>query len=461
MSGPLPAPERVLPTLNQDGTRRLIRPRVSKGRFHQWRRMVGWVLIVLFVAIPFIRLNGKPLILLDVAHREFTLFGRTFLSTDGVLLMLLMLGIFIGIVWITALVGRAWCGWGCPQTVYLEYLFRPLEYLIEGGRTRVVAADKKGAGARRVLKYAVFAVLSVALANVFLAYFVGVDRLFVWMQQSPLEHPSGFLVVAVVSGLVFFDFAYFREQMCTVICPYARLQSVLLDPKSLVIGYDGRRGEPRGRGPEAGDCIDCFACVRTCPTGIDIRDGLQLECVACAQCIDACDAIMDRVGKPRGLIRYGTQEGLDGDRAPSLLKRVLRPRTLIYPVVLLAIVGALIAVGGDRNTHEVTVLRGIGAPYTVDEDQIRNQLRIKIHNRSEAEADFRIRLSGLPEGNLIIPQNPLRVEAGDQITTTLFVEAPTSVFVRGKRDVTLSVSTDSGFEEELPYKLLGPFGSVK
>ena len=288
----IPAPERVLPTLNADGTRNRIRPKLYDGKWYRRRLIVGWLLIVTFVGLPFLSVRGKPAILLDVPHRRFHLFGETFLPTDGVLLMLLMLSILLGVVLVTAVVGRAWCGWGCPQTVYMEFVFRPIERLFEGGRNDQLKLDRGGVlPGRRVLKNLVFLLLSALVANVFLAYFVGVDALARWVRQSPAEHPVPFLVMAGTAGLVFFDFAYFREQMCTVICPYARLQSVLLDKDSIVIGYDGRRGEPRthgkaraGAGP-TGDCIDCNQCVNVCPTGIDIRNGTQLECVNRMHCL--------------------------------------------------------------------------------------------------------------------------------------------------------------------------------
>src|SRR6187549_3869066 len=328
MNAPIPQ-ERLLPTLNADGTRNRIRPRLYPGRLHARRRGVAWALIALFVALPFLRVGGQPAVLLDVVERKFHLFGRTFLATDGVLLMLLMLSIFATVIWATALVGRAWCGWGCPQTVYMEFLFRPIERLFEGKREAQLELDKHGASTRRLLKNLVFLLLSFVLANVFLSYFVGTHALRAWVTESPSKHLAGFLVVAVTTGLVFFDFAYFREQMCTVICPYARLQSVLLDRSSLVIGYDGKRGEPRSKGkqkPGNGDCIDCQACVVACPTGIDIRQGLQLECIACAQCVDACDSIMTRIHKPLGLIRYAGQNTLEsGQKAAPLL----RPRVVI------------------------------------------------------------------------------------------------------------------------------------
>lgn len=456
-SGPLlPAPERVLPTLNADGTRRRIRPRLYPGRYYRARLLTAWALIALFVAIPFIHLNGKPLILLDVPAREFTLFGRTFLATDGVLLMLLMISIFLGIIWLTALVGRAWCGWGCPQTVYMEYVFRPVERLIEGDRSEQLKLDERGPNLRRLLKYPVFAVLSVLVANVFLAYFVGVAALWQWVRQSPFEHPTPFLVMAVTAGLVMFDFAYFREQMCTVICPYARLQSVLLDRRSLVVGYDARRGEPRSHGkPTAGsgDCIDCKACVVACPTGIDIREGLQLECIACTQCVDACDSIMDRIDKPRGLIRYGSQQSLEEGKQVGLL----RARVLLYPALIAVFVSALVVVGARQASADVTVLRGIGAPYVEQQDGVRNQLRVKIENRSGQARDYRIELLNAPDLQLIAPEIPLPVAHGTHRTTTVFVLAPRTSFAGGKRTVRLRVSDGSGLEHEQEYQLLGPY----
>ena len=300
---------RVLSTLNPDGSRRLIRPKLSKGRFYRRRLVVAWALVGAFVLIPILKMGGKPLLLLDIPRREFTFFGTTFLPTDTFLLMLLLFGIFVGIFLLTALLGRVWCGWACPQTVYMEYFYRPLERWIEGGRARQLALDAAGPDARRVLKQVVFFAVSALLANTFLAYFVGWDQLISWMTSSPADHPAAFAVMLGTTLLMFLDFAWFREQTCIVACPYGRFQSVLLDRRSLIVGYDAGRGEPRApwrRGEErtAGDCLDCRLCVSTCPTGIDIRDGLQMECIACTQCIDACDEVMDRVGLSRGLVRY-------------------------------------------------------------------------------------------------------------------------------------------------------------
>lgn len=451
MNAPIPE-ERILPTLNNDGSRRWIRPKQFRGRYYWWRFATAWALVALFVSLPLVQVGGKPAILLDVPLRRFHLFGATYLPTDGVLLMLLLLSVLVAVFLLTAVAGRVWCGWGCPQTVYMEFLFRPLEQLLEGSRGSQLRLDREGPNARRVIKWAVFLVLSVVVGNIFLAYFVGVERLSAWVTQSPLEHPTPFAVMAVASGLAFFDFSFFREQMCTIVCPYARLQSVLLDRRSLVVGYDRKRGEPRRQGKRRaeGDCIDCKACVVTCPTGIDIRDGLQLECVACTQCMDACDKMMKKVNKPTGLIRYTSQVG---DLHKSNL---LRPRVLAYAGLLSVVFGALVWLSTDQASANVTVLRGVGAPFVVQEQIVRNQLRVKVHNRGSQAKSYHLELVGAGSSELVAPENPLNVAAGQQLTTTVFVLTAVDDFESGVRPVEIRVVADGDFEVLVPYKLLGP-----
>src|SRR4051794_22981120 len=228
--------ERVLSTLNLDGTRNVIRPRLARGRFLTWRRVAGYALIALFVFLPRVRINGRPALLIDLVSREVDVFGALFRPSDGLVLMLLGIAIVLAVFLVTALFGRVWCGWGCPQTVYLEHVFRPIERLFEGRR------GTRKTWPRRTLKWLAFTAISFLLSNVFLAYFVGVDRLELWVLDSPLEHVGGFALVCGVAALMLFDFGYFREQMCIVACPYGRLQTVLLDPQSLIVGYDARRG---------------------------------------------------------------------------------------------------------------------------------------------------------------------------------------------------------------------------
>jgi cytochrome c oxidase accessory protein FixG len=457
MSAPV-AVGRVLPTLNEDGSRRWIRPKPSHGTYFKARRAVAYGLMLVFFLIPHLRMGGKPLILLDVPRRQFTLFGTTFLPTDTLLLMLLLASIIIAIFLLTALFGRVWCGWACPQTVYMEFLFRPIERWVEGGRSGSLALDKgrRHFAPRRLLKHAIYAVLAVFLAHTFLAYFVGTEALSEWMRRSPAEHPTSFLVMAGTALAVFGDFAYFREQTCLVACPYGRMQSVLLDRQSLIVAYDSTRGEPRMKGkvrPDgAGDCIDCGACVTTCPTGIDIRDGLQMECIHCTQCADACDEIMTRVNKPKGLIRYSSRELLEGHK-----RHLIRPRTVLYPLALAVFLGGFTYALATRDAADVTVLGGQGEPFTVQADgRIANQVRVKIANRTNADHDYRIDVAGATEGSVVVPQNPLRVAAGESAVTPLFVLLPRSVFHDGEHRVTVRVSDGAGFATNVAYRLVGP-----
>ncbi len=451
--------ERILPTLNEDGSRRWIRPKLSRGPWFQRRLVVGWALIVVFTLIPYLKLGGKPLILLDLPHRQFTLFGTTFLPTDSMFLMLLLVGLFVGIFLITAILGRVWCGWACPQTIYMEFVYRPIERLIEGNRGRQLKLDREGPDGRRVIKNIVFGFVSIFLAHTFLAYFVGVQALLQWVTEPPSQHWGAFVVAAAVAGLMFLDFGVLREQVCLVACPYGRFQSVLLDRRSLIVGYDARRGEPRklakerkADGAGGGDCIDCAACVITCPTGIDIRDGLQMECIHCTQCIDACDVVMEKTGRPKGLIRYGARDAFEGKP-----HRILRPRIVIYPLIMVLVWGGLVYALSNRGSADVTVLRGIGAPYGVLPDgQISNQLRVKIVNRSPEMRRYTISIDDADDLTLVSPDNPLEVGPGASATASLFVMAQAKSIPGGLREIEVEVKDGAGFEKKTHYRLLGP-----
>jgi cytochrome c oxidase accessory protein FixG len=452
--------ERVLPTLNADGTRRWIRPKPSRGPWFERRRAVAYALMVIFLVVPYLRLNDRPLILLDLPRRRFDLFGATFLPTDTVLFWLLLLGVAIAIFLFTALLGRVWCGWGCPQTVYMEFLFRPLERWIEGGflASRRLDAKRSGLHVRRWIKHVVYGVIAVVLAHTFLGYFVGVETLARWVRLSPVEHPTAFLVMLGTTALVFFDFAYFREQTCLVACPYGRLQSVLLDRRSLTVAYDPRRGEPRakggaGRPAGAGDCVDCGLCVQTCPTGIDIRQGLQMECIHCTQCVDACDTVMTKIGKPRGLIRYASRDAIDGKAGGG----ALRPRVVLYPLALAVVLGLFVWQLGTRAVADVTLLGPHGAPFTIEADgSVVNQVRVKITNRGGKDAAYAIVLEGAPDARLVAPVNPLPVSAGGTGETSVFVVSPRGAFPGGVRSAAFRVSDRAGFESAFPYRLPGP-----
>jgi cytochrome c oxidase accessory protein FixG len=299
----------------------------------------------------------------------------------------------------------------------------------------------------------VFALLSLALAHIFLAYFVGTDQLRHWVTRSPFQHPSGFLVVGTTALLIFADFGYFREQMCTIVCPYARLQAALLDPGSLIIGYDRGRGEPRGRAEHSGDCVDCGACVVTCPTGIDIREGLQLECIACAQCVDACDSVMAKFRRPLGLIRYAAAQSFS---EPQRSIPARRGRIAVYALILAVLLGTLLVYGQRAHRPEITLLRGIGAPFQVQGDQVQNQIRIKIENRQAAAVSYHLELAQLPGAQLIAPENPIAIPAGGRATTSVFVTLPVSAFHHDSLELQLVFRDEHGPVYERPYRLLGP-----
>jgi len=457
----------TLSTLNDDGSRRWINPRPSRGPFWRRRRAVAYLLIALFTAIPYIKVGGLPLVLLDIVHRRFTILGYTFLPTDTPLFVLLMVAIFLSVFLATSVLGRVWCGWACPQTVYLEFLYRPIERFFEGEPGR---AGKPASGVRRALKYASFLLASLFLAHTFLAYFVGVDQLLTWVTRSPLEHPSAFLLMAGVTAAMLFDFGFFREQLCTIACPYGRFQSVMLDRGSLIVAYDRLRGEPRGKGkrvslpvisaaPAAkGDCIDCRMCVTTCPTGIDIRDGLQMECLHCTQCIDACDAVMEKVGLPTGLIRYSSQRDLDGE------PRRIRPRVVIYSILLTLIASIFTLAVFSKPPVDINLLRGRGMPFTeLDNGLVSNQVRIKVTNRLMEPGTYTISLVGPPEGARVEiegAENPFTVAPGEQATVALLIMLPRSVFVpTGTYDAQISIETARGYRSQQTYRLLGPMNN--
>lgn len=453
--------ERVLSTLNNDGTRRWLCPRPSGGRFVRWRRAVAWGLIVLFTVLPHLRHNGRPLVLLDIVHREFTLFGRVFLPTDTLLLALLLLIIFFTVFLVTALFGRVWCGWACPQTVYMEFVYRPIERLFEG--TPGKRKPRGFIGLRKFAKFAAFLLVSMFLAHTFLAYFVGTDSLRRWILGSPHEHPIAFLVMAGTTGLMLFDFGYFREQVCIVMCPYARFQSALLDRDSLIVTYDRKRGEPRGKArkekpgadialPQLGDCVDCTLCVQTCPTGIDIRQGLQLECIGCAQCIDACDAVMEKLGRAKGLIRYSSERAVEEGT-----RRLIRPRVVIYPLLLAVLLTGFIVVVRGKGSPEFVLLRERGLPFQVmASGEIANQMRIRLTNRTAADAEYTVELVDQPGLRLRADVNPFPAGTGEQVSQRMLILADPSYFDASPKTIRVRISDGLGFERERDFVIHGP-----
>jgi cytochrome c oxidase accessory protein FixG len=444
-------------TIRDDGSRRFIHPADVRGRFTAMRSLAGLVLMAVYVALPWIPVNGNPAVFLDVSNRQVHLFGLTLAPQDYWLAFFLVTGAGFILFYLTALLGRVWCGWACPQTVFLD-LIRRVERLIEGDSVARQGLDASpwttGKVIRRGLKNLVFTLFALALAHVFLSYFVSLRGLYSMVLQSPLEHWSAFIFVFLMTGALWFDFAWFREQFCIVMCPYGRLQSALIDDDSIVIGYDRKRGEPRGKlnTPGAGDCIDCRRCVQVCPTGIDIRQGLQLECIACSSCIDACDEVMDKLNRPRGLVRYDSTKGLAG-----LKRRFIRPRMLLYTALLL--LGAVVMTVSvcSFRPATVSVVRMTGEPFYVEDGNVRNQFLIRIINKQNHVEIFKIRLLDAPEGWICGgSEDQVPVSALSEQIRPLIIVAPRAAY-HGSQSVRIAVSAENGkFIIEKPIPFLGP-----
>ena len=386
-------------TINKDGSRNFIHPADVRGRFTLLRALSGWVLIAVYVLLPWIRINGNPAVFFDIEHSQFHLFGLTLVSQDLWLGFFIITGLGFALFYITALFGRVWCGWACPQTVFIEQIFRRIERLIEGDATARRKLDASPWTNEKVLKrgtkLALFFLISFAVAHVFISYFVSLPKLYEIMLHSPAENWSLFLFVFAMTGALLFDFAWFREQFCIVMCPYGRLQSVLIDNDSVIIGYDKKRGEPRGKlgTKDAGDCVDCHRCVTVCPTGIDIRQGLQIECIGCSNCVDACDEVMTKLKRPQGLVRYDSMHAFSGGKT-----QFIRPRIILYSVLLL--VGATVAtisMSGFKPAT-VTLVRMTGAPYYLMDNGVRNQYLVRIFNKQTHPQQFTFRVLNAPAG---------------------------------------------------------------
>ncbi|MFT3870878.1 MAG: cytochrome c oxidase accessory protein CcoG [Nibricoccus sp.] len=386
-------------TIRADGSRLFLHPADSRGRYTNARILSAVALIFIYVALPWIQVDGYPAVFLDVAARRFHFFGWVLAAQDTWLLFFLLTGVGFSLFFITALFGRIWCGWACPQTVFLEHVYRRVERWIEGDATKrrqLDAAPWEGEKVfKRVLKHAVFIVLSAVITHLLLAYFVSIPQLWAMMRHAPAQHWGAFLFVVAATATLYLNFAWFREQLCIVICPYGRLQSALIDDHSMVIGYDKSRGEPRGKinTPGAGHCIDCNRCVNVCPTGVDIRQGLQMECVGCTACIDACDEVMDKIKRPRGLIRYDSLNGFAG-RAT----RWLRPRVFVYFILLLVGIGVSAWALRTVKPAGLTITRMLGAPYYVDQVYVRNQYMVRLINKRNEPVRFKVSLVQGPAG---------------------------------------------------------------
>lgn len=453
--------QHVLSTLEADGSRRWLTPKLAKGPMWKRRRVVAYLLLAVYSGLPWLKIGGKPAVLLDLPGRELTLFGMSFLATDTVLLALTVLVGFLSIFFLTALFGRVWCGWACPQTVYMEFIFRPIERLFmgtagKGGKPRNVPGWRKGA------MFFTYLVICLHLAQTFISYFVGVESVRQWMWHSPLDHPVPFLIVVALTVAMMIDFFWWREQLCIIGCPYGRFQSVLLDRKSTIVAYDEGRGEPRApmrksdreKGfADRGSCIDCSMCVQVCPTGIDIRNGLQLECIHCTQCADACDEIMEKTGQPKGLIRYSSQDAMAG--SPSGL---LRPRVAIYGSLISALSILLVFMVLHAPHADVTILRSLGNPFRmVESGDVENTMRLKINNRTPAERTYTVTIDD-PAAMVFgaSTRRTFTVPSRETVVEPLHLRIEPEAFRGGRLAGRITVTDDEGWTKTLDCTLIGP-----
>ena len=422
--------------VSREGKRTWIYPKKPGGRFHAARIAITVLLMAILVGIPFITVRGQPFVLFDVLDRRFILFASVFGPHDFYLLALAVITGVVFIILFTVVFGRLFCGWVCPQTVLMEMVFRKVDYWLEGDhrqQRRLNASPwTRDKVARKLAKYAVYFGLSFLISNMLLAWVIGVDRLWTIVTDPPGEHLAGLAAMLVFTAVFYWIFAWFREQACILICPYGRLQGVLLDSNSIVIAYDHVRGEPRGRlrrnvPRSEGDCIDCSQCVEVCPTGIDIRNGTQLECVNCTACIDACDDIMVKIGKPRGLVRYDSANGIASSKRKLWTPRVIGTTTLL--VVLGSILGAMLV---TRTELDVTILRAPGMFYQEHPDgRISNVYDVTVVNKTFASMPLLFRLKGI--------EGTLEVIGGDMTVAPQAVqEAKILVFLAADRLTAMS-----------------------
>jgi cytochrome c oxidase accessory protein FixG len=449
----------TLYTIGSDGNRKWVYPQPISGRFYRLRKIVMRSLMVVLFALPWLSWGNQQCVLLDISHRKFTFFGTTFWATDTIYLMMLLGMLGITLFFFTSLLGRIWCGWACPQTVFLEFLFRPLEVLIEGNAANRKRLDQAPWSAHKIrvkfTKFFVFSIVAWFLASSVLAYFFGREPLLEMMTHSPASNPTPFTATLLIGGALLFQFGWFREQFCTVLCPYARFQSVLMDSNSLVIGYDTKRGEPRNKvlsDSKPGDCIDCKLCVRVCPTGIDIRNGLQLECIQCASCIDACNSIMDNIGKARGLIRYDSENNLLGNKT-----KILRPRVLVYGTIICIYIVVFVTSLTIRKNSDFQIIRSIGVmPYSaVGDDRLSNTFKIHLANKSSQPETYEVSPT-MQNVEVILPGSPYLLSPGVEQAIPLIITFPKGILEHGNRSTVLRVTSSKGVVGEQTIMLLGP-----
>jgi len=453
-------------TADQEGRRKWLYPSKPRGRLYRARTWVAWVLIAVMFGGPFVKINGNPLLMINIIERKFSVLGVIFWPQDNLVFALGFLLFLTGIAVFTAAFGRLWCGWTCPQTVMMEMVFRKIEYLIEGSATQQKLLNRAPwTGAKvgkKAAKHLIFLGLSFIIGNTLLAYIIGIDALRQIVTDDPRAHLSG-LTFMVLFTLVFYAiFARFREQACTFICPYGRFQSTLLDENTIVVAYDYKRGEKRGplRRSETsgvrssrggGDCIDCFKCVTVCPTGIDIRNGTQMECVNCTACIDACDEVMDKVRQPRGLIRFASLNGIEKGQPIRVT-----PRILGYCAILCILGLGLVTLLLTRSEVDVSLLRAPGALFQQSPDgKISNLYLLKLTNKTHHEVPVELKLENV-EGSLTVLGSQLTLPAEKQSEASVLMEIAPDKLASGLTPVIVGVYSAGKRIDHINTVFIGP-----
>ena len=393
----------ALATVQDDGKRNWVYPKKVKGYFYKYRTYFSWLLLTILFAGPFIKVDGRPWLLFNIFERKFIIFGAVFWPQDTYLLIFLLLIFFVFIILFTVAFGRVWCGWACPQTLFMEMVFRKIEYLIEGDANQQRALNAQPWTPEKItkktIKITIFALISLMIGHLVMAYLIGVDQVVEIVSSPPTAHMTGFIGLIAFSGIFMFVFTWFREQACLVVCPYGRLQGVMLDNNSINVMYDYIRGEPRApirkiaeENADKGDCVDCSLCVQVCPTGIDIRNGIQMECVNCTACIDACDEVMLKVDRPAGLIRYASENSIKEG-----FQKLFTSKVKIYSVILSLLVAAFVTLLATRNDISATVTRFPGMTYQEREDgMVTNLYQITLINKTYDPQE--VSLKSLAEG---------------------------------------------------------------
>lgn len=446
-------------TINEQGKRNWIYPTKPKGRLYNLRKYLSYLYLLVFFGLPFIKFNGEPLFLLNVVERKFILFGMIFWPQDFFIFGLGMLIFIVFIALFTVIFGRVFCGWACPQTIFMEMLFRRIEYWVIGDANQQKAFKKMPWNIEKIsksgLKLALFFALSFLIANTFLSYIIGLDQV-VHIATEPLsQHVGGFIAILIFTGVFFFVYSWFREQVCIIMCPYGRMQGVLLDKETIVVAYDYVRGEPRHKFKKndisKGDCIDCGLCVKVCPTGIDIRNGTQLECVNCTACIDACDEIMVGVKRPKGLIRFDSEKGIAENTKLRFTNRMKA-----YSAVLLVLIGIEATLLSTRSDYDATILRAKGLLYQEQpNDQVSNLFTIKLVNKTRDSFPVELRVENM-KGNVEVIGKGLSARAEDVSQGEFFVYLDKADIKMRKTKIVIGVYSHNKRIKTVKTNFLGP-----